>query len=476
MRKIINIIESTEQLAETPQQVRAEIEAKIGKIPDEADLRDVLKFTNRYTIKGDVTKFATLRNYKDMVSSVFLQTLADANLKETEVKKFLKQLSTNGILDARKLMTPRKVHSYTDLIDPAYKNIFDAIKVDLFQKISGKIGEMGDVGKGEYMLDIISPAVHRRGAPGDLAIAGKNIELKAGENGRLGPAGSMSLAGRFQREFLPFIAKIMPSKIKSIKSPTDFNLKQDMSYFSAFFETSNNVKRALLYMLKMHYPDYDVKKIVNAVVGAHGNINGQQLKEEMLKASYASYKAAKEFDGIIIMDAGVTKFLYIGSPEDIAAVSNSLNVSFPSWTDQQGNCMKITLAKGRTSTSFTVPNIPQKVVGKRAPTHADINKLYTDFAKEWAQKNAVPPTPLNINAIAHIVIDAKSRNLQNNAILKKLQNWLVTFNDSQQPATQPKPLVKPKSPTTATPEPAEPAVAQTRARRSSTEEPVRQRR
>jgi hypothetical protein len=36
------------QIDETPEAVRAEIEKKIEKIPDEPDLVDVLKFTNKF--------------------------------------------------------------------------------------------------------------------------------------------------------------------------------------------------------------------------------------------------------------------------------------------------------------------------------------------------------------------------------------------------------------------------------------------
>ena len=341
MRNLINIV------SETPEKVRSEIDKKIQKIPDEGDLTDILKFTNRYSIKKDVEKFTTLRNYKGIVSGVFLQALADAGISDKEVKTFLAKLSTDGILNEKKLLSPRVIHSYNDIIDPTYQKVFDSIKVDLFQKISGKIGEMGDVGKGEYLLDIISPAVNRRGAPGDLDISGTKIELKAGENGRLGPAGSMSLAGRFQREFLPVIQQLMPDKMNEVVSPTDFNLKQNMSYFSEFFETVENVKAALTHMLGMHYPGYDVELIVNAVVGGNGTINGNTLKEQMLKASFESYKAAKEFDGIIIMDSAITKFMYINTGDDIVASASQLVVAFPSWTDQQSNCMKLTLAKGR---------------------------------------------------------------------------------------------------------------------------------
>ena len=51
------------QIDETPEQVRAEIEKKINKIPDEPDLVDVLKFTNKFALKKDVTAFTTCLLY-----------------------------------------------------------------------------------------------------------------------------------------------------------------------------------------------------------------------------------------------------------------------------------------------------------------------------------------------------------------------------------------------------------------------------
>ena len=343
IRKFIDIV------SEDPTTVRGQIEKKINNISDENDLSDILKFTNRYGIKKDVEKFTNLRQYKDMVSSVFLQALADAEIPDDKVKKFLEKLSGDGILNEKLLLTPRKVHNYTDLIDSAFRDTFDAIKLDLSQKIAGKIGEIGDVGKGEYMLDIISPHVKRRGAPGDLDISGIKIELKAGQNGRLGPAGSQSLVGRFALEYAPIIQKIQPD----VPIPTDkrtitdiFNLQLDMSIFSEFFgNDSKKVKLALGAMLNMHYGTSVGDKIANAVVGGGGAINGNLLKQEMLKASFDAYKEQKEFDGILIMDSEVTGFLYVGSGDDIAAVANQLIVKFPVWTDTQSTTIKITLSR-----------------------------------------------------------------------------------------------------------------------------------
>jgi hypothetical protein len=338
-------ISAPENLEEDPEEVRSAIVQRVEKIPDEPDLLDVLKYTRKFSLKKDVEKFATLRDYKDVVSSVLLKALADVELPDAQIKKFLKKLSTDGILDEKRLMTPRQVHITKDLIDDAYEGVFNAIKVPVFRDISGKIGEMGDVGKGEYLLDILSPGVNRRGAPGDLDVNGVKVELKAGENGRIGPAGSQSLAGRFQREYVPVLKKLMPRR--PIPAPTVFNPKQNMTEFSEFFDNdAKKIEIALAYMLNMHYPDgVDVKKIANTVVDSSGNINGQQLKKEMLAASFQVYKNAKEFDGIIIMDKDINRFLYVASPEDMKAVADGLLVSFPSWTDTQGNAMKVTLAK-----------------------------------------------------------------------------------------------------------------------------------
>jgi len=362
MRDIIDrltkILEA-QSLDETPDEVRDAIRKRIDTIPDEQDLVDVLKFAKKYTLKKDVEKFTTLRNYKDLVSAVFLRALADADLPDDQIKKFLEKLSTDGILDANRLLTPGQIHTTNDLIDQAYESVFNAIKMPVFTDISGKIGEMGDVGKGEYLLDILSPMVNRRGAPGDLDIDGTKVELKAGKNGRIGPAGSQSLAGRFQREYMPVLSKLMPGK--PIPDPTVFNPKQNMSEFTDFFDgNAKKVKTALSYMLEMHYPEgVDVKSIANKVVGSNGQISGQELKKEMLKASFNVYKAAKGFDGIIIMDENITKFLYVGSPEDMESASSNLVVAFPSWTDTQSNAMKVTLSKGtRGGGSIAAPATP----------------------------------------------------------------------------------------------------------------------
>ena len=329
-------------IVENSQKVKAEIKKKIDTISDEEDLKDILKFTKRFGIKQDVKAFATLRNYRDIVADVLLQSLASADIDEEDTKKFLIKLSKDGILNEQVLLTPRVMHSYADIIDTEYQSIFDQIKLDLFERIAGKIGEKGDVGKGEYLLDIISKHVRRRGAPGDLDVNGTKVELKAGENGRLGPDGTQPLFGRFEREFVPFIRKLMPDK--PLPNPLQMNILMNMSAFTEYFETSKNVKLALARIVDMMWPSQNQgKSIANKVVDAQGNIDGVQLKPLIISCAFDAYKEAKGFDGVIIMDKSVTKFLYIQSGDDAAVVAPMLSVVYPRWEDSQSNAVKFTL-------------------------------------------------------------------------------------------------------------------------------------
>jgi hypothetical protein len=349
MRNLIDIIKEMEQVNESPEEVRSEIVTRVTDMADEKDLKDVLKYTNRFAIRNDVTDFATIRKYSDVVSKVILQSLADADLPPKEVQDFLKKLSVDGILKVDTLLEPGVIHSLDKLIDTGYRSIFDKIKNDLFSKLSGSIGERGAVGKGEYLLSIMSPKINRTGGAGDLDVDGNSVEVKAGTNGRVGPYGSFSLAGRFP-EFLSFIqelvraGKLPSSKLQLANDPIKFNpTKLKMTFFTDFFETEENVKLALGKMLAMHYGNnYDTESIVNKVVGSGGSINGDMLAKEMMKASFTVYKDAKGFAGILVLDETATNFLYIDSPESMAESSGKyFGVTFPSWIGDASNCMKI---------------------------------------------------------------------------------------------------------------------------------------
>lgn len=358
MRNLIDIIKEMEQVNESPEEVRSAIVDRVQNMSDEQDLTDVLKYTNRFNIKQDVSQFANLRKYKDVVSKVLLKSLANANLPTDQVRDFLKKLSTDGIINTGVLLTPGVPHSIDSIIDSNYRSEFDAIKGDLYTQLGGKhTGEKGSVGNGEFLLSIMSPKINRSGGgTGDLDIDGTTVELKAGKNGRIGPEGTQQLYGRFKREFLPVIEKLVPEKASLATNPADFNFTR-LPFFTEFFETEHNVKEALSHMLKMIYPDYDTRSIADIVVGGGGVINKDELKSEMLKASYSSYQKAKGFDGIMIMNADVTTFLYINTPEQMAKAASSLGAILPRWEDKQSDSIKVSLLKGSAIPAEPIPAV-----------------------------------------------------------------------------------------------------------------------
>ncbi len=408
-------------IVEDAEAIRAEIINKVEKIPDEPDLKDVLRFTNRYSLRGDVRRFSKARNYKDLVSDVFLQALANADVDADTVNKFLNKLTTDGILNEKLLLTPGRVHSYSQLIDNEWQGVFNKIKGELFEKLSGKIGEKGDVGKGEYMLDIISQHVKRRGAPGDLDVEGTKVELKAGKNGRIGPAGSQALVGRFGEFWEEVKHLVPPTHAKLIPEDSTalgemFNLKVKMAPFSQFFGDAKNVKFALNKALSMHFPGYNTKAIANSVVDGSGNIDGYKLKEEMLKAAFISYKSAKGFDGIIVMDEDVTKFLYIGNEDQMVESAKFMSAKFPTWTDQQSDCMKVTLNTGREKVDAPDVQVPQSVLGQSDQASKAFEDSIEKFALDLANSYHISD-PAVIGQITTITMDAYMQGIEPKKII-----------------------------------------------------------
>lgn len=351
--RAIEFITESQLLLEDPNQVRAMILARLKEIQDEEDLMQILQFTKKYHFKGDVGQLADIKGYSSQVSDIIMASLGRVNAEPEHIRAFIKKLTSTGIIKASTLLQAGQVHSLEQLIDRHFLDIFTQIKKDLFEKISGKIGEVGDVGKGEYLFSILSPQIYRRGAPGDLSIAKTRVELKAGESGRLGPAkGQMALAGRFE-EFIARCekAKILPKgssiNIAEFGPASAYNFKLNMSQFCALFENNpKNIKAGLKIMLDMTFPGYAGNSEMASACVAGASIDGYALKRELLGAAYATYQSAKQFDGILLIDYDVSRFIYLNTPENAKSIGDFVTVKFPSWTDQQSNTVKIQL-KGK---------------------------------------------------------------------------------------------------------------------------------
>lgn len=453
------------KLLETPDEVRANIINKVEKIPDESDLRDVLKFTNRFALKPSVSSFA--QRYKtSAVQDVILQSLTDADIDLETVEKFLKVLGNKGIIKVDKLLAPARITHWSQLIDPTWSSVVNAIKGDLYNKLSGKIGEKGDVGKGEFLLDILSPEIERRGAPGDIRAAGKNIEVKAGTNGRLGPSGTSQLLGRFD-EFAKAVFTTPQLKQKWATSGEDmliFNPLANMNRFSAFFNNdTKQVKAALTKMLTMHFPDGGGKDIPSQVVGGDGAINGRKLLELMLGITLEAYKKAKDFDAILLIDEDASRFLYLETAEQVKSAYNAgtISASPPRWEDAQSNCFKITM--GARAGTAKAPSIDIDAVTPKSPEADQVTSQVENFIDDLAAKYNIMDEGLKEQMVL-TTFELLRAKVPTNKIIAQLQAQYPELNNkpttkpstvaTTEPSTAPTPsIVTPQKPIAATTRP-----------------------
>ena len=325
-----------------PLQLRTAIIGKIREIENKPDLVDILKMANKYQFKTDVADFSAVRDYRKTVSDVILSAIGNSTATPEQIRSFLKKVATDGVINEAELLKPGH-HSLEQIILPDYLPVFHSIKRDIFSKISGKIGEKGDIGKGEYLFSVLSPKIIRRGAPGDLDILGTKVELKAGENGRIGPAGSVSLSGRFGEFYKKCIdAKLIdPNKIIS-NDVTEYNFdKAGVKFFRLFGGDPAKTKAGLTIALKMHYPSANVTEAVNNIIVGN-RFSTKALKGEMLKLAFSTYQAAKGFDGILVIDPSITKYVYINTPENAKESWGFLRLGWPGWKGQSDS-LKVTV-------------------------------------------------------------------------------------------------------------------------------------
>jgi len=427
------------KLLETPEEVRANIINKVEKIPDETDLRDVLKFTNRFALKPSVNSFA--RRYKtSAVQDVILQSLTDADIDLETVEKFLKVLGSKGIINVDKLLAPARITHWSQLIDPTWAGVVNAIKSDLYNKLSGKIGEKGDVGKGEFLLDILSPEIERRGAPGDIRAAGKNIEVKAGTNGRLGPSGTSQLLGRFD-EFAKavFTTPQLKQKWAASEDMQTFNPLNNMTRFSAFFDNdTKQIKFALSKMLSMHFPNIGVKDIPNQVVSGNGAIDGRKLLELMLGVTLEAYKKAKDFDAILLIDEAASRFLYLETADQVKSAYNAgtISASPPRWEDAQSNCFKITM--GARAGSAKAPSVDIGSIKPKSPEADQATAQVENFIDDLAAKYDIMDEALKDRMVVSTLALLHDK-IPSNKIIARLQAEYPEL--SAKPMAAPSPAV-----------------------------------
>ena len=176
-----------ELLNENPQ-LKRQVVKTLNKLPDENPIfQDVYKRIVGTPLANRIDAYINNRQDQDAIRAMkWLVSAIPTVGNAAEVKEFLSKfkdpnydfINTKALAPSSGMTSPGDIGSLVS--DPFAKKLFDKI----FQEFSGK----GDAGPGEAALAILSPNI-TYGAPGDIVVNGRKIEVKAsrgsGKAGRI---------------------------------------------------------------------------------------------------------------------------------------------------------------------------------------------------------------------------------------------------------------------------------------------------
>ena len=153
---------------------------QLNKLPDDNPLfNEIYKDLIKTPLGNRITNFINARKDQDAISATqFLLKIIPQSGTSKEVKEFMQSFSDpekeyvkiDNLIPSGGMQSPAPLGDLVD--DPFAKKLFD--------KLFGYKGK-GDAGPGEAALAVMSPNI-TYGAPGDIVVSGKKIEVKASNN------------------------------------------------------------------------------------------------------------------------------------------------------------------------------------------------------------------------------------------------------------------------------------------------------
>jgi len=185
---------------------------------------------------------------------------------------------------------------------------------------------------------------------------------------------------------------------------------------------------------------------VNKLVSAFASGDLETFKQEYIKANYALYQKDSGFTGVMLMNFALGELQYYRNPDDMIQQIYDPGVYLIS-KDKAAQARQIisqvTLRPFK-EPPVVIPDLPQKVAGKRGPNQAAITQLFTNYATAWARKNGIAVDQAGIDGITHIVMQGKMNGLQNKSIEAQLKKMIPALRTP--PVTQATPPVRERRP------------------------------
>lgn len=416
MRNFINILE------DSVSQLKTDIIKQVKKTDDEELLDRIFTVLNKSGLSDRIS--GTLERETDTAGYVadLTQIIIDTPGTYQEKHDFINGFPT-GYVDIKLMLSGERV-KYIDLLtgNSFVSRVFDKLKRVTFGTAKGP---------GEFALAVMSPHIRITGK-GDLNIGDDIIEVKASAGkevssggGRLGTPGllhSDNVEAILAKHLRINMARAIPDGNLSLKGLITLTS-------NAKPETRSKLGKELFgYIFKNQI---SVNKLVSAF--AAGDL--ETFKQEYIKANYALYQKDSGFTGVMLMNFALGELQYYRNPDDMIQHIYDPGVYLIS-KDKAAQARQIisqvTLRPFK-EPPVVVPELPQKIAGKRGPSRAAVLQLFTNYAAAWARKNGIAVDQAGINHIAQIVISGKQQGLQNKSIEAQLKRLIPTLQGQSQP-------------------------------------------
>jgi len=427
MRNLINLLE------DSVSQLKADIIKQVKKTDDEELLDRIFTVLNKSGLSDRIS--GTLERETDTAGYVadLTQIIIDAPGTYQEKHDFINGFPT-GYVDVKLMLSGERV-KYSDLLTGGtfVTRVFDKLKRVTFGTAKGP---------GEFGLAVMSPYIRITGK-GDLNIGDDIIEVKASAGkevssggGRLGTPGLLH-----SDNVESIIAKHLNINMSRAIPDGNLSLKGLITLTSnAKPETRSKLGKELFgYIFKNQIS-------VNKLVSAFASGDLETFKQEYIKANYALYQKDSGFTGVMLMNFALGELQYYRNPDDMIQQIYDPGVYLIS-KDKAAQARQIisqvTLRPFK-EPPVVIPDLPQKVAGKRGPNQAAITQLFTNYATAWARKNGIAVDQAGIDGITHIVMQGKMNGLQNKSIEAQLKKMIPALRTP--PVTQATPPVRERRP------------------------------
>jgi hypothetical protein len=344
---------------------------KGGISKDEVD--NIVTFTYKQTIELACKEIAAVKLYKAEAAAMLAQLFFSVPGTLSQRNHIAKVLTTTGVLDLKKLIKPG-VGTLDDLLMPEYRT--NPIVVNLKLKLKNRSDfptqvSAANKGAGEDLITILGNPVNKL-SPGDLNIAGKEIEIK-GMGARLKGFGGTSVYGdaaRIYKEWAnimiqalgPQGLEVLEGSGASLKTYLHFSLKNlnalnDAIQVSKVPQRGKYIRLAFELLLETLYVQSDSKMrevVLRSFNPKTGMFDVEELRKNWFLFSYEYYKlttadkkTGQQMHAIMFLNQGDETYQIVTDRQQLESTLDSyqLGTDLFNWTNPTGQAPKVTLGK-----------------------------------------------------------------------------------------------------------------------------------